>query len=293
MDGKSIICFLTVNPGKLFYHFVKQIPNPERIYICIDRNNHEIPGYDGEIKLIKINGEECVKNGFHSTLMSLGTNWVRKAGSRDKALYYFGTRDIDFNHIWFIEDDVFIPTTTTIDYLDNKYPRGDLLCAENSVVNTQSDIEKSDWSMWSSGYTTKIKYPLPWGSSMICAIRCSKRLLDCIQNYAKNHGGLFLDEIFFNTVALHNNLTILPIDELSGVVWRQKLKKHDNPPVGTFGGGSLKPTHLYHPVKSISEQYKLRIPGTKDPKALNWIMILCIISGISLVTVSLILYISN
>ena len=55
MDEKSIICFLTVNPGKLFYHFVKQIPNPERIYICFDDNNHEIPGYDGEIKIIKIN----------------------------------------------------------------------------------------------------------------------------------------------------------------------------------------------------------------------------------------------
>lgn len=284
MDEKSIICFLTVNPGKLFYHFVKQIPNPERIYICIDDNNHEIPDYDGEIKIIKINNKDSFENGFHSTVFSL----QNKACSRDKALYYFGTRDIDFNHIWFIEDDVFIPTTTTIDYLDNKYPRGDLLCAANSVVNTQSDIEKSNWSMWDN-CSVKIRYPLPWASSMICAIRCSKRLLDCIQNYAKNHGGLFLDEIFFNTVALHNNLTILPIDELSGVVWRQKWKKHDNPPVGTFGGGSLKPTHLYHPVKSISEQYKLRIPGTKDPKALNWVMILCIICGISLVTVSLIL----
>ena len=46
MDEKSIICFLTVNPGKLFYHFVKQIPNPERIYICIDDNDYEIPKYD-------------------------------------------------------------------------------------------------------------------------------------------------------------------------------------------------------------------------------------------------------
>ncbi len=26
MDEKSIICFLTVNPGKLFYQFAGQIP---------------------------------------------------------------------------------------------------------------------------------------------------------------------------------------------------------------------------------------------------------------------------
>ena len=64
------------------------------------------------------------------------------ATSREKALYYFCTHDIDFDHIWFIEDDVFIPNITTIDYLDNKYPHGDLLCASNSVVNTQSDVEK-------------------------------------------------------------------------------------------------------------------------------------------------------
>jgi len=287
MDEKSIICFLTVNPGKLFYHFVKQIPNPERIYICIDDNNHEIPGYDDEIKLIKINDEECVKNGFQNTHSK-----IRGATSREKALYYFCTVDIDFNHIWFIEDDVFIPTVTTIDYLDNKYPRSDLLCAENFVVNTQSDVEKSSWNMWDN-YSIKTRYPLPWGKSMICAIRCSKKLLDCIQDYARKYGELFMCEILFNTTALHNNLTILPIDELSGVVWRQKWKKHDNPPVGTFDGGSLKPTHLYHPVKSISEQYKLRIPETKDPKDLNWVMILCIICGIFLVTVSLILYISN
>jgi len=290
MDRKSIICFLTVNPGKLFYYFVKQIPNPERIYICIDRNNHEIPGYDGKIKIIKINNKESIENGFHSTVSSL----QNKACSRDKALYYFCTRDIDFNHVWFIEDDVFIPNKTTIDYLDNKYPHGDLLCAENFVVNTQSEVEKSDWSMWHDKYTTKIKYPLPWAKSMICAIRCSKKLLDFIQNYAKNHGGLFVDEILFNTVALHNNLTVLPIDELSGVVWRQKWKKQDNQLVGTFGGGSLKSTHLYHPVKSISEQYKLRMVGTQDPKAWNyWVMILCIICGISLVTISLIVCILN
>ena len=95
---------MTVNPGKLFYHFVKQIPNPERIYICIDRNNHEIPDYDDEIKIIKINDEECVKNGFQNTHSE-----IRGATSRGKALYYFCSRDIDFNHIWFIEDDVFIP----------------------------------------------------------------------------------------------------------------------------------------------------------------------------------------
>ncbi|MHA2128319.1 MAG: hypothetical protein ACW99E_23735 [Promethearchaeota archaeon] len=274
MDGKSIICFLTVNPGKLFYHFVKQISNPERIYICIDDNNHEIPGYDGEIKIIKINGEECVKNGFQNTHSK-----IRGATSREKALYYFCTVDIDFNHIWFIEDDVFIPTATTIDYLDNKYPHGDLLCASNSVVNTQSEVEKSGWDMWDN-YSVKTRYPLPWVCSMICAIRCSKKLLDCIQDYANKYGELFMCEILFNTTALHNNLTILPIEELSGITWRNKIRVLDD-------------NYLYHPVKSISEQYKLRISGIKDPKVLNWIMILCIICGISLVTVSLILYISN
>jgi hypothetical protein len=269
MNRKSLICFLTVNPGKLFYQFVKQIPNPERIYICIDRSNHEIPGYQNEIKLIKVDKTKCEQKGFKNTHSK-----IRGATSREKALYYFCTHDIDFDHIWFIEDDVFIPNITTIDYLDNKYPRGDLLCQENFVVNTKSDVEKSDWPMWDN-YSIKTKYPLPWAKSMICAIRCSKKLLDCIQDYANKYGELFMCEILFNTTALHNNLSVLPIDELSGIKWRGNWRKQD-----------IKTNYLYHPVKSIPEQYKLR---SHDPKTLNIALILGIICGISLIIISLIL----
>ena len=93
--------------------------------------------------------------------------------------------------------------------------------------------------MWDN-YSVKIKYPLPWVSSMICAIRCSKRLLECIHNFAKNLGELSMCEIFFNTVALHKNLSVLPIDELSGVTWRNKMSFLDD-------------NYLYHPVTNVSQ----------------------------------------
>ena len=53
--NKVILCFLTVNPCDIFYNFVKTLPNKENIYICIDDNNHDIPNYDEEIKIIKYN----------------------------------------------------------------------------------------------------------------------------------------------------------------------------------------------------------------------------------------------
>ena len=51
----------------------------------------------------------------------------------------------------------------------------------------------------------------------------------------------------FNTLALHNNLNIKDIEELKTIVWRNEWTKKD-----------ININNLYHPVKSIEEQYQLR-----------------------------------
>ena len=35
-----IKCFLTVTPCEKFYNFIKQLPDIEYIYICIDNNDY-------------------------------------------------------------------------------------------------------------------------------------------------------------------------------------------------------------------------------------------------------------
>jgi len=82
---------------------------------------------------------------------------------------------------------------------------------------------------------------------MICAIRCSKALLNSIKEYATAHKNLFLDEALFNTLAIHNNLNVLSINELSSIVYRKNWKKSD-----------IVDTNLYHPIKNIKTQISYR-----------------------------------
>jgi hypothetical protein len=235
----SSICFLTVKPNELFYNFVKQLRVKHPIYICIDDNNYNIPNYNinDNITIIKINNKICEDDGFKSCVL-----WFNNtACSRDKALYYFCKNNINYDNVWFIEEDVFIPNINTIENIDNKYIEGDLLVANNDIIYNK----KTDWH-WNH-INNQIKLEPPYASSMICAIRCSKKLLDCINNYAEKYNNLFLDEALFNTIALHNNLNTKNISELSSIVWRRNWNKNE-----------INEYNLYHPIKSMETQYAYR-----------------------------------
>ena len=93
----------------------------------------------------------------------------------------------------------------------------------------------------------KGKISLPYYRSMVCAIRCSKKLLDLIFSYALKYKTLFFCEVMFNTIALHNNLNIADIKELKTISWNNVI-----------GQNEININNLYHPIKSISEQYRLR-----------------------------------
>ena len=69
-------CFLSVTPTVLFYDFVKQLPDLNNTYICIDDNKYNIPHFDNKVKIIKVNEAECIKHGFHSSLVGLSGNKI-------------------------------------------------------------------------------------------------------------------------------------------------------------------------------------------------------------------------
>ena len=233
------ICFLTVKPSELFYNFVKQLTIKHTIYICIDDNNYNIPNYNcnDNVTIIKIDNKICEDAGFKSCVLWLND----RACSRDKALYYFCKNNINYKNIWFIEEDVFIPNINTIENIDNKYIDGDLLTEGNCIIYNK----EYGWH-WNH-INNQIKIVPPYANSMICAIRCSKKLLDCINDYAGKYNNLFLDEALFNTIAIHNNLNIKNISELSSIVW-QKIWTKSN----------IVESNLYHPIKSIETQYAYR-----------------------------------
>jgi hypothetical protein len=240
----KIICFLTVRPNEMFYNFCKKLKNSETdVYICIDDNNYNIPNYDSCLPIIKLNAQKCESSGFKSTVHTNSPNsFNNKAVSRDKALYYFCKNDLDYEHIWFIEEDVFIPTKQTIQNLNSIYREGDLLCSGNIII-----YEKQyDWH-WPHVFSQTNLNP-PYARSMICAIRCSKNMMNAIHDYAKKYNNLFMDEALFTTLALHYNLHVVTPHELSTIHWRGEWNKWD----------ITNKNNLYHPVKDMHKQYNLR-----------------------------------
>ena len=124
----NIICLLSVKPCAKTYEFFRDLKKQSayEVIIVIDDNKHEIPGYDGIVPLIKMDPTICEKVGFKSCIQWLNN----KAVSRDKALYYFNhVYDKPYENIWFVEEDVFIPSVKTIQNMDAKYPTGDLIAA--------------------------------------------------------------------------------------------------------------------------------------------------------------------
>jgi len=238
----NIICLLSVRPCAETYNFFKSIKinTQYEVYIVVDDNNYNIPNYDGVVKVIKINKNECELNGFKSTVLSFDN----KACSRDKALYYFTKESIDYNYIWFVEEDVFIPNIHTIENIDKKYEsdsKYDLLVSDHRVITEK----QTDWH-WNH-VNMQIKLKPPYAESMICAIRCSKSMLNCIKEYANAYNNLFMDEALFNTLAIHNNLNILCIKELSSIHYQKDWKKSE-----------IVDTNLYHPIKNIKTQISYR-----------------------------------
>lgn len=256
----NIICFLTLRPSKLFYQFCKKLINTEYdVYICIDDNSYNIPDCDDTIKIIKIDNNECIQAGFKSSVLY----FQNQACSRDKALYYFCKNEIDYNYIWFIEEDVFLPTADIISNLDNKYHSGDLLCREHrkisldnhkstkTVVYTNRMISKfvnNTQSMPFANLVAKINLgQTHYTVGMISAIRMSKTLMNIIKNFAAEYNTLFIDEALFTTLSYKNNLNVVTPNEFNTILFNKNWNKSD-----------ININNLYHPIKNTITQYEYR-----------------------------------
>ena len=258
----NIICFLTLRPNKLFYDFCKTLIRPNyEVYICIDDNLYDIPSYDNIIKIIKIDNEECISAGFKSTVLY----FQNQACSRDKALYYFCKNDIDYKYIWFIEEDVFLPTSDVINNLDDKYHEADLLCRSHKEIHLDLDkdyhipikktilygkLTKTQAILNNNppfaNLISKLNYS-KYTVGMISVIRVSKKLMNIIKDFALEYKTLFIDEAFFSTISYKNNLLVITPIEFNTILFTKIWKKTD-----------INLNNLYHPIKDIKKQYEYR-----------------------------------
>ena len=224
-----------MEPNPILVAFAERLSEHHRIFIVIDSNECSLPA-TSYVTFIRMNDEFCRGKGFfnaNQVFHKTPTAW-------DKALLYFTMIETGYKHVWFVEEDVFVPTTTILKQISVKYPTADLLVSDHSAR-----IIDSSWSWWpvcDDGVIDPPHY-----HAMVCAIRVSRQLLQVVSSYVKEKKKLVFIEVMFNTLAAINKMRVETPIELSRVVHR-----HD------WDESKLDTKHLIHPVKDLAlhEHYR-------------------------------------
>jgi hypothetical protein len=224
---KTAVCLLCFKPSQEWIAFLSSFKKYD-IFVVADDNSVTYPG------VIQIPDNLCAQNGFKNlnfTLHKEITAW-------EKALYFFSQLDYDF--VWFIEDDVYFYSEETLLLLDNKYPKSDLL-SNNYGINP--DGKNQDWH-WNK---ITINLPPPYFCAMVCAVRMSSTLISKLKDYASLHHTLFFLEACFSTLCMHHKLMYDTPEELHTITYKKQFTLHD-----------INTNNLFHPIKNISFHHTLR-----------------------------------
>ena len=262
----SSICFLTKNPHDDFYKLIKDfIPN-HKVYVCIDDNNHKVD-WEG-VEIIQMDENIPHQAGYHSMHLDKFPKFYNKSISREKAHYYIH-KNLDTNHVWFIEEDVFIPRHDLLKQIDDEFKDSDLLIRDIQTIETHPN-----WPHWigPTGDSDNIIHPnRTWLSgkkisnkdlkrSMISAVRVSKKFVECMDMYLHDHNriGLFMDELCIPTLAYLYNLKIDCPKELGYILWRDGKQKDNEYIIFPYSKDKVNENMMYHPIKDLKRQITLR-----------------------------------
>ena len=232
--------FLTKKPNNTLIKFAEDLYDKYKfdIYIFVDDNNYTLDK-SKKINFIQIDNDECLNNNIRFTQEPFLYNVIKNQGkivnSWDKAVYYFAYLNIDYNYVWFIEDDVFIGSIDALNYIDNKYPKYDLLAATNNI-SKEEEVKNNVWYWY---YAVEV-FGFPSYCSMACACRLSKELLKLVKETSQQLGYVPYHEFSFNTLAMKNNLSVYCPKELSTILFEKDWSLND------FKENK---NNLFHPVK--------------------------------------------
>lgn len=228
------ICLICRKPHQTWIDFLDKF-TAYPVYMAIDDNNINYKSRypNSKINFIQIPNKLCENAGFKNMnfiSQKLVTAW-------EKALYFFANLETDYKRVWFIEDDVFFYSETTLQEIDKVYPDSDLL------TNDWSDYVKGTWN-WSR---VKINFDPPWFSAMVCATRVTKPLINLIKAYAAEHKTLFFLEALFPTICKRNNLIYDLPKELKRVLYNKTPQECE-----------LDKKQIFHPLKKIKFHAEFR-----------------------------------
>lgn len=251
----TAIALLTYRPDARQVAFYEtMISAGYHVYVFVDDQDFAIPA-SARAQFVKIDDLACMAKGY-AALNPLITHKKRLPVSAwEKALLFFCQLERRHAHVWFLEDDVFVPAVQTVTRIDADHPSADLLCKKNRL---NLSGEMTTWPWWKLVPSDIL--PLPWASSMVCAVRMSRPLLSHIDRFLTAHAGhmaeraiiarnmnaqrkyLFI-EFLFNTLALHAKLNVERPSGLGTIGWRAVWSRE-----------MISQGHIYHPVKDLDLQ---------------------------------------
>lgn len=256
---KHAICLLTFQPTESLFSLYLDLLNTYDIYAIVDDNSWDISILQNTfptMNFIQINEDLCKQMGYTSL------SYLTKKGEPhawDKAMLYFcETNTIPYNHIWFIEDDVFLPKTNIIPHLDKSYNHQDLLIRDMKKSTSKWTHYKESLQKSNSILHNQLH------NSLVCIMRLSKKFIEIIRNYVQKHHQMFFLEAFYPSLAIHHKLSYQTINAFKYIVFKQNwnidfIMKHSN--------------YVFHPVKDITLQHSFRnciqnpnvyLPNTKN-----------------------------
>ena len=258
--NRNAICLLVVNPSTIMCDFLKNIKT-HHIYMIVDNNEYDLTEFKEKyfnINFIQIDDHVCSSEGF----VNANTWGIKKTPTAwDKVFYYFGVKNVTYDNVWILEEDVFVRNNLAFKNLDNLYPEEDLLVSKN-----HRKTEDSKWLYWNFG---EGKIDTHLYHSMVCSCRVSNKLFEKIKKYADENKTLFYIEIMINTIANKYKLNISCPNELStigpkpekGKRYRVKLDNGKWDWVSSELPKNIKENYMYHPVKKIQLHRDWRKPS--------------------------------
>ncbi len=246
LSSRSAVCFLTKRPSLETIQFALELAQNITsidIFILVDDNTvitQPIPS--SLVRFLHFSETVVTKYGFRGANI-VGTG--KTCSAWDKALYYFSRQSTHHSFVWFIEEDVFIPSIQAFLSLHELYsPSNDLVTTD---VEYNIPGYFANWPHWHYAFD---KFVLPWAHGMVCAVGCSRRLLSAVDEFVQWRGQLTFIEVLFHTLAIqdHKMKVVTPV-ELDTIVFRD---------IFSFEQIQARPNNWWHPIKSFDQQAEWR-----------------------------------
>ena len=234
---KIVICLLCVCPTERVIAFAKKYTETHPVYVVCDDPTCVTPT-DTSITFIKLTDEVCRRTNYNNSNPAI----PKRPSAWDKAIYYFCVQNTSPDHVWFIEEDVFVPRESLFKDLDERYPTTDYIMKQHV-----KDTDDPAFEFW---YDGDGKMERPFYRSLVCVTRVSRAVLNRVKELHDSKKTLVFIEIMFNTLAVKYGLTMEMPNELQNIIFRHSWTED-----------TVNKDQFFHPVKdtTLHDTYRERL----------------------------------